>query len=93
MNHTIKTTDGAIKALKSELETLKSKKWGDNALRILDQHELSGKPWGADCTLQVMSYETGYYQPTGMHASLESLNRFVRVNLGWDGRVCVAVAA
>ena len=88
MKSTIKTIN--VESLRRELATLKSKNWSGSALRILDQHELSGMPVGSDCTLQVMEYATGNWVQTSLFGSMESLYLDVRITLAWTGPIRLA---
>lgn len=85
-----------IKDLKPLLSILKSKEWND-AVRVLDQFELTGGAPGASCTLQVMSYETGEWLPCEVKGrgtySLAHWNKVIRTELGWDGAIRLCVAA
>lgn len=87
----------------NDLETIKSmlsvcvlKKWTE-VVRLLDQSEVMGTPWGSACTLQVMDYGTGEWIPCAVGEkttySMAHLYRFIRSELAYDGRVLVAVAA
>ena len=85
-----------IKDLQLLLPVLKSKWWND-AVRLLDQFELSGLPPGASCTMQVMSYDTGDWLQCELKGkdtySLAHWNKVIRGELGWGGAIRLAVAA
>lgn len=85
-----------IEDLKLLLPVLKSKGLND-AVRLLDQFELSGLAPGASCTMQVMSYVTGEWLQCELKGkdtySLAHWNKAIRGELGWDGAIRLAVAA
>lgn len=85
-----------IDEIKQRLPVLKSKGWND-AVRLLDQFELSGLQPGASCTMQIMSYETGDWLQCELNGrdsySLAHWNKMIRGELGWDGAIRLAVAA
>lgn len=86
----------SVDELRPLLAVLKSKQWND-AVRLLDQFELTGQAPGAACTMQVMSYDTGDWllcEYKGKHTySLVHWNKVIRNDFGWDGAIRVAVAA
>lgn len=86
----------SIADLKSLLPLLKSKGWNDS-IRLLDQFELSGGTPGSACSMQVLSYDTGEWLLCELNGkdiySLAHWNKIIRIDLGWDGAIRLAVAA
>lgn len=82
-----------IEELRCELMTLQSKGWGNEAVRVLDQHEIQDGIMGVVCTVQINDYATGKWQETGKRGDLIDVYLFIRETLRWDGRIVMAVAA
>jgi hypothetical protein len=85
-----------IADIKAVLAVCQDKGWFD-VVRLLDQSEARGTPWGAACTLQVLDHDTGIWMACklddkGAH-SLAYLYRVIRTELKWDGPIRLAVAA
>lgn len=84
-----------LKDMKGALSLCRSKDWAE-AVRLLDQSEVLGTPWGAVFTLQVMDYTTGEWIPCTVGGKTENsmahLYRFIRSELQWEGPVRLAVA-
>lgn len=82
--------------LKALLPLLKSKHWND-AVRLLDQFEVTGGAPGASCTMQVMNYDTGEWVTCEIKGrdtySLAHWYKVIRGELNWDGAIRLAIAA
>lgn len=85
-----------LDTIKSTIDLCKSKGWQD-VVRLLDQSEFMGKPWGNACTMQVIDYGSGEWlecKHKGKDVySLTQWNKLIRSELAWDGPVRLAVAA
>lgn len=85
-----------LDTIKSTIELCKSKGWQD-VVRLLDQSEFMGKPWGSACTMQVIDYGSGEWMECKHKGkavySLIQWNKLIRFDLAWDGPVRLAVAA
>ncbi len=85
-----------LETIKAALSVCESKGWTD-VVRLLDQSEVLGTPWGSACTLQVLDYGTSDWLPCTVNGktqySMAHLYRFIRSELAYDGPVRVAVAA
>ena len=82
--------------IKSMMALCKTKGW-DDAVRLLDQSEVMGTPWGNACTMQVLDYMTGeWLQCTPGGKAIYSIGhwyKLIRSELAWDGPVRLAVAS
>ena len=82
--------------IKFMMALCKSKGW-DDCVRLLDQSEVMGTPWGEACTMQVLDYMTGeWLQCTPDGKTMYSMThwyKLIRSELAWDGPVRLAVAA
>jgi hypothetical protein len=69
----------------------------DDVVRILDQWEVFDTAPGAACTLQIRDYLTGEWLPCdagdGPIRSLMQWHELLRIDLAWEHRVILAVAA
>lgn len=85
-----------LESAKAMLMLCESKGWND-AVRILDQSEVLGTPWGEACTMQLIEYTTGewvVYAPTKKATNtLTALYKLIRGDLAWSGPVRLAIAS
>lgn len=94
----MKTVD--FQGMRNLLSVWRSKQDGDfeEAVRLLDQSEVLGQPFGKELTLQVLDYTDGKWVP-GMApggramSGLSDWYSFIRHDLGWTGPIRLAVAA
>lgn len=87
----------------NDIETIKNAilvcnlKGSTDVVRVLDQSEFLGTPWGSACTLQVFIYETNQWTTCTVKGktkySVSHLYRFIRAELEYDGPVRLAVAS
>lgn len=89
-----------IQGMRNLLNVWRSKQDGDfeDAVRLLDQSEVLGKPFGKELTLQVLDYTDGEWIPCVAPGgrTMSNLNdwySFIRNDLEWTGPVRLAVAA
>lgn len=85
-----------LDTIKSMMDLCKAKGW-DDSVRLLDQSEVMGTPWGKACTMQVLDYATGEWVQCAPGAklvySMAHLYKLIRSGLDWDGPIRMAVAA